>query len=83
MLDLNWNTKFKVKRLKNLDGCLIKLIQRKRSFCKFGELKGSSYIKTLMRSNTSLTIKNNEKYCFIWSVSASLHTCDNDHPIRV
>ena len=27
-----------------------------------------------------LKINNNDKYCFIWSILASLHACDNDHP---
>ena len=36
-----------------------------------------------MRSNALINIKNNDKYCFIWSILASLHPCDNDHPNRV
>ena len=36
-----------------------------------------------MRSNAILNIQNNDKYCFIWSILASLHPCGNTHPSRV
>ena len=37
-----------------------------------------------MRSNAILNIENNDKYCFLWSILASLHPCNNDnHPNRV
>ena len=36
-----------------------------------------------MRTNAILNIENNNKYSFIWSIIASLHPCNNNHPIRV
>ena len=48
-----------------------------------GELDGSSYVKIPLRSNAFINIEKNDKYCFIWSILASLHPCDNDHPNRV
>ena len=36
-----------------------------------------------MRSNAILIIENNDKYCFIWSILASLHLCNINHPNRV
>ena len=36
-----------------------------------------------MRSNAILNIENNDKYCFIWSVLAFLHACENSHPSRI
>ena len=36
-----------------------------------------------MRSNAILNIENKDKYCFIWSILASLHPCNNNHPNRV
>ena len=30
-----------------------------------------------------LNIQNIDKYCFLWSILASLHLCENDHPNRV
>ena len=36
-----------------------------------------------LRSNAILNIENNDKYCFIWSILASLHTCNINHPNRV
>ena len=55
----------------------------KLSFYKNGELDGSYYVKIPLRSNAILNIENNHKYCFIWSISASLHPCKNTHPSRV
>ena len=52
------------------------------SFYKTRELDGSSYVKIPLRSNALINIKNNDKYCFIWSILASLHPFDNDHPNR-
>ena len=52
-------------------------------FCKSGELNGLSYAKNRLRSNALINIENNDKYCFISSILASLHPCDNDHPNRV
>ena len=52
-------------------------------FYKTEELNGSSYVKNPSRSNTLLNIKNNDEYCFIWSILAGLHPCENDHPNRV
>ena len=55
----------------------------KIKFYKTEELNGSSYVKILLRSNAPINIKNNDKYCFIYSILASLHPCENDHPNRV
>ena len=55
----------------------------KKRFFKTGELNVSNYNKIPLRSNALINIKNNEKYCFISSILASLHPCDNDHPNRV
>ena len=35
-----------------------------------------------MRSNATLNIENNDKYCFLWSILASLYPCNNN-PNRV
>ena len=52
-------------------------------FYKTTEMNGSNYVKTPLRSNAILNIENNDKYCFVWSVLASLHPCNNNHPNRV
>ena len=36
-----------------------------------------------MRSSAILNIQNNDNYCFIWSILASLYPCENTHPSRV
>ena len=60
-----------------------KINSMKISFYKTTELDGTSYVKIPLRSNAILYIQNNDKYCLIWSILASLHPCENDHPNRV
>ena len=36
-----------------------------------------------MRSNATLNIENNDKYCSLWSILAYFHPCNNNHPNRV
>ena len=60
-----------------------KINSMKIRFYKTDELNGSSYVKIPLRSNVLINIKNNDKYCFIWSILASLYPCENDHPNRV
>ena len=65
-------------------GCIFdKINLMKVRFYKTGELDGSSYLKYPSRSNASINNKNIDKFCLIWSILASLHPCDNDHPNRV
>ena len=52
-------------------------------FYKTSELNGTSYVKIPLRSSAILNIQNIDKYCFIWSILASLYPCENDHPNRV
>ena len=52
-------------------------------FYKTDEMNGSNYIKLPLRSNSILNIENNDKYCFLWSILAYLHPCNNTHPNRV
>ena len=54
----------------------------KISFWKTGELNGTSYVKNPLRSAAILNVQNNDKYCLIWSILASLHPYENDHPNR-
>ena len=51
-------------------------------FFKTGELNGSNYVKFPRRTNAILNIEKNDKNCFIWSILASLHPCNN-HSNRV
>ena len=60
-----------------------KINSKKIRFYKTGELSGSSFVKIPLRSDALINIKNNDKYCFIWSVLASHHPCETDHPNRV
>ena len=60
-----------------------KINSMKLSFYKTGELNGSSFVKIPLRSSAILNIQNVDKYCFLWSILAHLHPCDNSHPSRV
>ena len=52
-------------------------------FYKTTEMNGSNYVKIPLRSNAILNVENNDKYCFLWSMLAYLHPCNNNHPNRV
>ena len=60
-----------------------KINSMKIRFYKTGELNSSSYVKIPLRSNALINLKNNDKYCFIWSILAGLHPCETDHPNKV
>ena len=72
-----------IKEMKESGWIFDKINSMKISFYKTTELNGSSYVKIPLRSNAILNIQNNDKYCFIWSILASLHPCENDHSNRV
>ena len=55
----------------------------KISFYKTTELDRTSYVRIPLRSNAILNIQNNDENCFIWSILASLHPCENTNPSRV
>ena len=52
-------------------------------FYKTNEMNGSNYVKIPLRSNAILNVENFDKYCFLWSILAYLHPCNNNHPNRV
>ena len=60
-----------------------KIISMKISFYKTTELNGTSYVKIPLRISAILNVQNKDKYCFVWSIIASLYPCENDHPNRV
>ena len=60
-----------------------KIISMMVYFYKTGELNGSNYVKIPLRWNAISNIEKNDKYCFIWSILASLHPCHNIEPNRV
>ena len=53
------------------------------SFYRTVELNGTSYVKNPLRSNAFLNVQNHDKFCFIWSILASLHPCEYTRPSRV
>ena len=52
-------------------------------FYETNEMNGLNYVKIPLRTNAILNIENNNKYCFLWSILAWLHPCNNNHPNRV
>ena len=51
-------------------------------FHKTNPINGRTYIKFPIRSNAILNIQNNDSYCFLWSILASIHPTNKD-PQRV
>ena len=52
-------------------------------FFKTGEMNGSKYVKSLLRSNAILNFENKDNYCLLRSILAYLHPCNKNHPNRV
>ena len=72
-----------IQELKDSGWIFDKIISMKISFYKTTEMNGTSYIKIPLRTSAILNVQNNDKYCFIWSILASLHPCQNNYPNRV
>ena len=53
------------------------------SFYKTCEMNGRSFVKNALRSAAILNTENDDKFCFICSILAELHHCNNNHPNRV
>ena len=53
------------------------------NFNQTGIMNGSNFKKSPSRSNAILNNENKDKDCFIWSILASLHPYNNNHPNRV
>ena len=51
------------------------------SFYNTGNMDGCSYVKIPLRSSAIVNVKNDDKYCFIWSILAKLHPCENNSNI--
>ena len=60
-----------------------KISSMKIRFYKTGEIKRSKYVEFLLRTNAILKPENIDEYCFLWSILAGLHPCENSHPSRV
>ena len=72
-----------IQETKDSEWIFEKINSMKISFYKTTELDGTSYVEIPLRSNAILNVQNNDKYCFFWSILASLHPCENTHPSRV
>ena len=71
-----------MQELKDSGWIFDKINSMKISFYKTTELNGTSYVKIPLRTNDILNVQNNDKYCFVWSILASLHPDENTHPSR-
>ena len=69
--------------MKNSGKRIDKITSMTVCFYKTGGMNGRSHVKIPLRSNAILNVKNNDKYCFLWSILAYSHPCNNIHPNRV
>ena len=46
-------------------------------------MNGSKYKKIPLRSSTFSNFENDDKFCFLWLITAKLHSCENSHHIGV
>ena len=84
-IDVKSPLEFQIKQqeMKNSGWRFDKIYSMTIYFYKTGEMYGSNYVKIPLRTNATLNIENNDKYWFIWSILASLHHCNNNHPYKV
>ena len=72
-----------MQELKDSGWIFDKVNSMKISFYKITELNGTSYDKIPLRTSAILNVQKNDKYCFIWSILASLYPCEISNPSRV
>ena len=84
-VNIQWNVKARKQNLEMREsGWIFQRVNSMTiSFYNTGNMDGSSYIKVPLRSSAILNIKNDDKYCFLWSILAKSHPCGNSHPDRV
>ena len=82
-LETKTNTLIENLQMKDSGWRFCKIATITKYFYKTDELNGSSYVKTPLRSSAILNIENDDKYCFLWSILAHLHPCEDSHPNRV
>ena len=84
-IDIQWNFEARKQNLEMREsGWIFQRVNSMTiSFYNTGNMDGSSYVKIPLRSSALLNIKNDDKYCFLWSILAKLHPCENRHPDRV
>ena len=52
-------------------------------FYRTAKLNCFSYVKVPMPSSATLNFENDDEYCFIRSILAHLHPCENSHHNKV
>ena len=72
-----------VQETKNSGWVFDKINSMRIKFYKIGDLNSSSFVKIPLTASALINIKNKDKYCFLRSISAYLHPCENDHLKRV
>ena len=70
----------KIQETKDSGWIFDKINSMKIRFYRTGDVNGSSHVKVALRTNAILNIEHYDKYCFLWSILASLHPCKEDHP---
>ena len=46
-------------------------------------MNGSKYVKIPLRTSTFFKFENDDKFCFLWFITAILPSCENSHHIGV
>ena len=84
-VNVQWDLESRIQNLEMQDSRWVfqRVISMTVSYYNTGNMNGSSYVKIPLRSSAILNIKNDDKYCFLWSILAKLYLCENSHPDRV
>ena len=87
-VDIQWDLESRKQNIEMQESGWVfqRVISMTISFYNTGNMDGSSYVKIPLRSSALLNIKNDDKYCFLWSILAKLHPISdskNGHATRV
>ena len=71
-IDVKSPLEFQIQQEMKDSGWRFNKINSMTIFYETGEMNGSNYVKVPLRTNAIVNIENIDKYCFIWSILASL-----------
>ena len=85
IVNFQWDSESRIQNseMKESGWVFQRVISMTISYCNTGNMDGSSYVKVPLRSSIIVNIKNDDKYCFLWSILAKLDPCEDSHPNRV
>ena len=82
-VNIQWDLESRIQNLEMKESGWVfqRVISMTISYYNTGNMDGSSYVKLPLKPSAIINIKNDDKYCFLWSILASLYPCENNSDI--